>query len=92
MVNGKKTGYWRYWDPEGKLTSVGNYKNDLHEGRWLFGDLEGMHYLDDACFDISDPRVIEDMEIKRKQLSIQEKIYLNDKVIKENKFSVNLND
>ncbi len=92
IINGKKTGYWRYWDPEGKLTSVGNYKNDLHDGRWLLGDLEGMHYLDDACFDISDPRVMEDMEIKRKQLSIQEIIYLNGKVIKENKFSVNLND
>lgn len=92
IINGKKTGYWRYWDPEGKLTSVGNYKNDLYEGRWLFGDLEGMHYLDDACFDISDPRVIEDMEIKKKQLSIQEIIYLKGKLIKENKFSVNLND
>ena len=71
---------------------MGNYKNDLHEGRWLVGDLEGMHYLEDACFDITDPRVMEDMERKRKQLAIQEIIYLNGKVIKENKFSVNLND
>jgi antitoxin component YwqK of YwqJK toxin-antitoxin module len=91
MINGKKTGYWRYWDPEGKLTSVGNYENNLQEGRWLYGDLEGMHYLDDACFDISDPRVMEEMEYKKKKLSISEIFYHNGILIKENKFSVDLN-
>jgi antitoxin component YwqK of YwqJK toxin-antitoxin module len=91
LINGKKTGYWRYWDPEGKLASVGNYLNDLHEGKWLYGDLEGMHYLDDACFDISDPKVIKDMEVKKKILSINEVVYLKGKVIKEKKYTVDLN-
>lgn len=92
MVDGKKTGYWRYWDPEGKLSAVGNFKNGVQEGRWLYGDLEGMHYLDDACFDMSDPRVIEDMEMKKKILVIDEIIYLKGEVIKSVKFNVNLNN
>lgn len=91
MINGLKQGYWRYWDPEGKLTSVGNYKNGKETGVWLRGDLEGMHYLDDACFDISNKRVIDEMEYNKKRLKIYVIHYKKGKIIKQNSFNVNLN-
>lgn len=91
MINGLKQGYWRYWDPEGKLTSVGNYKNGKETGVWLRGDLEGMHYLDDACFDITNKKVIEEMEYSKKRLKIYVIHYKKGKIIKQNSFDVNLN-
>ncbi len=91
MSNGLKQGYWRYWDPEGKLSSVGNYKNGKETGVWLRGDLEGMHYLDDACFDITNKRVIDEMEYNKKRLKIYVMHYKKGKIIKQNSFNVNLN-
>lgn len=91
IVNGLRNGYWRFYDPDGKLSSVGNYSNGIKEGRWLSGDLEGMHFLDDACFDISNQKVMDEMEIKKKQISIYESIYRNGVVLKTVSYSVDLN-
>ena len=48
---GLKDGLYKEWDPDGHLTKTGHYKNGKKEGRWLEGDLEGINYVNDQCFD-----------------------------------------
>lgn len=91
MMNGFRQGYWRFWDPDGKLCRVGNYLNGLENGSWLVGDLDGMHFLDDACFDMSNRKVLEQMEYDKKVLSIFLLYYDKGELLKEVGFNVNLN-
>lgn len=50
LENGKKIGLWRYFDENGNLNKVGTYVNDLEDGRWLSGDLAGIHFVDNMCY------------------------------------------
>jgi len=51
LVNGKEEGWWKSYSKEGVLNEVGQYKNGKKDGRWLSGDLTGINYIDDKCFE-----------------------------------------
>jgi antitoxin component YwqK of YwqJK toxin-antitoxin module len=40
--NGEKHGPATYRTTLGKIEAVGNYKNNLHDGLWLFWDRDGI--------------------------------------------------
>ena len=66
-INGKKDGWWKEYNREGKLIFVGRYVNGLPDGRHLRGDLEGINYLDDRCFE----------NMQKEQEAIEESQYYN---------------
>jgi antitoxin component YwqK of YwqJK toxin-antitoxin module len=50
QVSFRKTGAWKYFDENLKLHEVGIFENDLKQGVWYKGDLEGLNFEDNACF------------------------------------------
>ena len=49
MEDGKRTGIWRFYDPNGNLEETGRYVNGLRTGLWISGDLEAVPYYEDMC-------------------------------------------
>ncbi|MFZ5553975.1 MAG: hypothetical protein ACOZCO_12740 [Bacteroidota bacterium] len=87
----KRNGVWRFYAPDKTLTEIGNYADGKKHGKWLSGDLEGMNFQDEACFDTDSPFMVQQMEYAKKEISIQEKIYENDKLIRMQDYEMNLN-
>jgi antitoxin component YwqK of YwqJK toxin-antitoxin module len=50
LEDGKLKGWYKTFNKEGILEEVGQYKNGARDGRWLKGDLTGVNYTDDQCF------------------------------------------
>lgn len=55
LENGKPTGVWKFYTPDGKLHRIGRYVNGLKEGRWLAGDLSDKSYIGEVCLNPDDP-------------------------------------
>jgi len=87
----RRNGVWKFYAPDKTLTEIGNYEAGKKHGKWLTGDLEGLNFQDEACFDMDSPFMAEQMEIEKKQISIQEKVYDQDKLIRYNEYNMNLN-
>lgn len=85
-MNGKKEGWWKEFNREGKLIFVGRYVNGLPDGRWLHGDLQGINYLDDRCFE-SMQKEQEAIEEAQYYLQISETFYKNGIEIKSNYYT-----
>ena len=85
-INGKKEGWWKEFNREGKLIFVGRYVNGLPDGRWLHGDLQGINYLDDRCFE-SMQKEQEAIEEAQYYLEISETFYKNGVEIKSNYYT-----
>ncbi len=49
ITKGKRTGLWKFYDPDGNLKSIGEYADGVKHGKWLKGDLGGINYIDNAC-------------------------------------------
>ncbi len=49
LIDGLESGIWKYWDENGKLNQIGQYDSGAKDGKWLTGDLEGLHFVD-QCF------------------------------------------
>ena len=86
FINGKKEGWWKEYNREGKLVFVGKYLNGLPDGRWLRGDLQGINYLDDRCFENMQK---EQDAIQESQYSLQisETFYKNGIEVKSNYYN-----
>jgi len=54
MNRGKRDSVWFFSTAGNTLTEAGKYRNGLKHGRWLSGDLEGVNYLDNQCFDAAE--------------------------------------
>ena len=54
MNKGMRDSVWFFFTPGNTLTEAGKYRNGLKHGRWLSGDLEGVNYLDNQCFDAAE--------------------------------------
>ncbi len=80
-------GWWKKYNKEGKLIQVGQYKEGLKHGRWLQGDLTGINYLDDKCFESEQEKVVEQEEVKLK-ISIIEFFYDKGKMISSNTYNI----
>jgi antitoxin component YwqK of YwqJK toxin-antitoxin module len=52
--NGLYDSTWYRYSIGGTLESAGKYRNGKKDGRWLLGDLEGINFLDNQCFDAGD--------------------------------------
>ena len=49
MSNGKRSGVWKFYDPNGRLEEIGRYENGERTGLWVSGDLEAVPYYEDMC-------------------------------------------
>ncbi len=79
MLNGKYNGWWKAYNNQGKIIEIGKYVNGKKEGRWLEGDLTGINYLDEKCFQSETEKATRQSTIR--YLYISEKFYENDKMI-----------
>lgn len=91
LVTYKRNGIWKFYAPDKSLTEIGNYDNGKKHGKWLAGDLEGLNFQDEACFDTESPYFAEQLEIEKRQISIQEKVYDQDKLTRYKEYEMNLN-
>jgi len=91
LLNGKRNGIWKLYETNGHLKSIGAYKNGLKDGLWISGDLSGIGFLDNECFD----GVIDIDKIKgnfdEKKLSFEESYYTNGLLLKSTVHEVDLN-
>jgi len=46
----KKQGVWVYYNNYGQAEAMGLYENGLKVGRWITGDLSGLHLSEKVCF------------------------------------------
>jgi len=49
VTYGERTGFWKFYDPAGHLTGIGEYADGRKHGKWLTGDLGGLNFIDNAC-------------------------------------------
>lgn len=64
IVDGREQGWWKTYNKEGVLIEVGKYVNGMQDGRWLKGDLTGVNYTDDQCFQNEEEKLKEHEENK----------------------------
>ncbi len=74
LVSGKHDGWWKEYNNGGHLISVGKYILGEKDGRWLEGDLEGINYLDDRCFENLEAQETYEKEEKN-SIEITEQLY-----------------
>jgi antitoxin component YwqK of YwqJK toxin-antitoxin module len=51
IVKGERNGLWKSYENNGNLKSIGSYRNGLKDGTWITGDLSGIGFVDNQCFD-----------------------------------------
>ena len=73
-LKGERNGWFKKYNKEGHLVLVGKYVNGNKDGRWLEGDLEGINYLDDKCFESLEAAEAYEAEEKN-NLEVSESIY-----------------
>jgi antitoxin component YwqK of YwqJK toxin-antitoxin module len=90
MLNGKRSGVWKFYQPDGTLSGIGSYKNGAKDGLWITGDLSGIGYVDNQCFDgvIDFSRIRVNMN--RLQLEFEEIYYEDGVQVKRVKHNINL--
>ncbi len=54
MNKGLRDSVWYFFTPGKTLTEAGKYRQGKKQGRWLSGDLEGVNYQDNQCFDAAE--------------------------------------
>lgn len=90
MLNGLRNGLWKTYESNGNLSGIGYYKNGMKEGSWLYGDLSGIGFVDNQCFDF----VIDISKIKgnlsEDHLQFEETIYQDGNVIKNSVHNVDI--
>jgi antitoxin component YwqK of YwqJK toxin-antitoxin module len=86
-----RNGFWKSWDKDGKLNSAGHYVNNLEDGIWWEGDLEGLSFVDNACFDIDSEEVQKEINRMKKNIRIKQMIYKNGMLIDSKLFKMDMN-
>jgi len=85
VINGQKNGWWKEYNKEGKIIGAGKYVNGIKQGRWLYGDLTGINYLDDRCFESEDMKLYLQQMVQY-SLEIREEVYENGEIVKEENY------
>lgn len=50
LLNGKRYGLWKFYNPNGRLEEMGNYDEQGRKtGTWVSGDLEAVPYVENLC-------------------------------------------
>jgi antitoxin component YwqK of YwqJK toxin-antitoxin module len=91
LVNCREDSLWSYYTPEQKLTETGAYILGKKDGVWYSGDLEAINFEDGACFDLQNKFEAKEYEEKRKELTIEKRIYDHGKIISSSEFYSNTN-
>ena len=91
MKNGLPNGFWKYYDPFGKLNKYGQYIYGKRDGRWLSGDLSKTKYLGDICLNPNLPDLEKEIKYRENLLDITIISYAKGKVINRQYYDVNMN-
>lgn len=84
-----KDSVWKFYSKSGVLNEIGKYQKNIKEGRWLSGNLTGINYLDNACFDPSDSVMIK-RQMNNLQFTIS--VYKEGQLLKESISRVDKNE
>ena len=91
MKDGLPTGFWKIYDPFGRLNQYGQYVSGKREGRWLSGDLSKTKYLGDICLNPNLPDLEEEIEYRENLLDVTITSYRLGKVISVQYYDINMN-
>jgi len=91
IENQSASGYWEYYNDAGGLCEVGSFVNGNKHGRWIEGDLEGIKYLENACY-ASDEDFKRAMEKQKNKINIQVSFYRHGKRLSFNYFNLKNNN
>lgn len=91
IKQGREDGLWKYYDPDQKLKEIGRYVNGSREGVWYKGDLEGINFEDNACFDETDSLAMKELAYSKKVLNFEKIIYKNDRMETRDEFTTDQN-
>lgn len=91
MKNGLPTGFWKYYDPYGKLHKYGEYVLGKRNGRWLSGDLSKTKYLGDICLNPNLPDLEEVVNYRQNLLDITITSYKYGKALNKQFYDINMN-
>ena len=83
--NGLYDSTWYQYSNGGTLESAGKYRNGKKNGRWLLGDLEGINFLDNQCFDAGDEWRMMQMA---NELDFTEEIWSDGKLIRTSTLNI----
>lgn len=91
MKDGLPTGFWRIYDPFGKLNQYGEYFMGKRVGRWLSGDLSKTKYLGDICLNPNLPDLEKEIEYRENLLDIVITNYKLGRAIGQQYYDINMN-
>ena len=92
VKEGVQDGKWEYFTPDGNLTEIGVYKMGKKDGKWFSGDLKGISFVEDACFNYENKDQVEAYKKEQeKRLNITELYYKNGELIKSINYFQDLN-
>lgn len=70
VSNGARHGLWKFRDKDGGLNEIGHFVEGFKNGKWYEGDLIGMHFVDDACFNLDNSAVKKKVAYDQNILSV----------------------
>ena len=79
----KKQGVWVYYNNYGQAEAMGLFENGLKVGRWIKGDLSGLHLSEKVCF-MSNEEYFDWIAQYGGDLNFQEEYYNKGQLIQSN--------
>lgn len=89
--DGLPTGFWKYYDPFGKLNQYGQYVLGKRDGRWLSGDLSKTKYLGDICLNPNLPDLEKEIKYRENLLDITITNFKLGKSLNKQFYDINMN-
>ncbi len=86
IVNHLNEGMWKFYDGNLKVNAMGRYMNGKKDGIWISGDLEGLSFVDNACYDFDDPNTSQKILEASKKLNFKIDKYKNGVLIDSSNF------
>ncbi len=91
MKDGLPTGFWKLYDPFGKLHQYGQYVLGKRQGRWLSGDLSKTKYLGDICLNPNLPDLEDELSYRENLLDVNITTYHLGKATSQQYYDINMN-
>lgn len=91
MKEGLPTGFWKLYDPFGKLHQYGQYFLGKRQGRWLSGDLSKTKYLGDICLNPNLPDLEDELAYRENLLNVNITTYHLGKATSNQYYDINMN-
>jgi hypothetical protein len=87
VKNGMRDSIWYFYTNGATLKEAGKYRHGKKHGRWLNGDLEGINFLDNQCFDPSESYK---MTRLTNELDFTEEVYDSGKLLRSDRHFIRL--